>query len=237
VRAALKANKELYQTIQSGFNETLCEKFDVGAGGDVSSGIDILAEELFVQYLSPFGTIYSEESGIIGEGEHRIILDPLDGSDNFLSRIPYYGSSVALEIRGEVVAGIICNLVNGEVFVKTNKHFQVANIEKQHFSDVSKNICSAVGIFERAYRSTSAAKKLFSAEIKYRIPGASALSFAYASYVDFVIFEGELREYDSKAGLYMCENLYKYEYNGLLLICKDVKQFNYLKNILLEDAS
>jgi len=113
----------------------------------------------------------------------------------------------------------------------------VGNLEKKLFEDVVNNPCSTVGVFERAYRSTTYAKKLFDAQIKYRIPGASALSFAYAHQVDFVIFEGELREFDSRAGLFMCENLYKYEYNDLLLICKDLKQFQLLKNILLGDIS
>jgi len=198
----------------------------------VSRKIDIVAEDIFIKHLSSFGKIFSEESGEIGEGVYRIILDPIDGSDNYLSQVPYFGSSVALELDGDVLVGIICNFANGDIFVKTKERFEVAKLDEGHFSPVIKNPCSSVGIFERAYRSKVAAKKLYHEEIKYRIPGAAALSFAYAHYVDFVIFEGEMREYDAKAGLFMCENLYKYEYNDLLLICKDLKQFNFLKTIL-----
>ncbi len=203
----------------------------------MSREIDIMAENIFVKYLSKFGEIFSEESGLIGQGDYRIILDPIDGSDNFLSQIPYFGSSVALEKEGEVLAGIICNFANGDVFIKSDRYFKVGKLDKKDFSDVVNNPCSAVGIFERAYRSTNYAKKLYDAEIKYRIPGASALSFAYAHRVEFVIFEGNIRAFDSKAGLFMCENLYKYEYNDLTLICKDLKQFQYLKNILLGEPS
>jgi len=237
INASIEANAELYQIIKEGFDTRYSQKLFVGAGGDVSREIDIMAENIFIKYLSSFGQIYSEESGEIGEGEYRIILDPIDGSDNFLSQIPYFGSSVALEKEGKVLAGIICNFANGDVFIKSDSYFKVGNIEKKDFVAVVNNTCSSVGIFERAYRSVNYAKKLFDAEIKYRIPGAAALSFAYAHHVEFVIFEGEVREFDSKAGLFMCENLYKYEYNDLTLICKDLKQFEFLKNILLGDAS
>ena len=203
----------------------------------MSREVDIMAEKIFIKYLGSFGKIHSEESGEIGEGAYRIILDPIDGSDNFLSQIPYFGASIALEVEGEVLVGIISNFANGDIFVKTKEYFRVAKMDTSIFQDEVLNICSNVGIFERAYRSKNYAKKLYDARIKYRIPGASALSLAYAHRVDFVIFEGEMRDYDSKAGLFMCENLYKYEYNDLILICKDLKQFKYLKNILLGDAS
>ncbi len=203
----------------------------------MSREVDIMAEKIFIKYLGSFGKIHSEESGEIGEGDYRIILDPIDGSDNFLSQIPYFGASIALEVEGEVLVGIISNFANGDIFVKTKEYFRVAKMDTSIFQDEVLNICSNVGIFERAYRSKNYAKKLYDARIKYRIPGASALSLAYAHRVDFVIFEGEMRDYDSKAGLFMCENLYKYEYNDLILICKDLKQFKYLKNILLGDAS
>lgn len=196
-----------------------------------------MAEKIFIKHLGSFGRIDSEESGEIGKGAYRIVLDPIDGSDNFLSQLPYFGSSVALEKEGEVLAGIICNFANGDIFIKSKTYFRVGNLEKNDFEDVVNNPCSSLGIFERAYLSKIYAKKLFDAQIKYRIPGAAALSFTYAHRVDFVIFEGKVREFDSKAGLFMCENLYKYEYNDLLLICKDLKQFNFLKNILLGDAS
>jgi len=233
VKASVEANREIYKIIKKGFDEKLCRKLTVGAGGDVSREIDIVAENIFIKHLGAFGKIDSEESGEVGEGAYQIILDPLDGSDNFLSQVPYFGSSIALEKENEVLVGIICNFANGDIFVKTKEIFELGHLDERDFKSVVKNPCASVGIFERAYRSQTYAKKLFLHEIKYRIPGAVALSFAYAHYVDFVIFEGEIREYDSKAGLFMCENLYKCEYNNLTLICKDLKQFNSLKNILL----
>lgn len=223
--------------LQKGFDNAHCASLDIGAGGDISHEVDILAEKIFIQKLGHFGKIHSEESGDVGEGDYVITLDPIDGSDNYLSQIPYYGSSIALEYKEEVLVGMICNFATGDIFVKTKEFFRVGHLEDLVFRDEEKNSCSTVGVFERAYRSKCYAKKLSSQEIKYRIPGASALSLAYAHRVDFVIFEGEIRDYDGKAGLFMCENLYKYQYNNLLIICKDFEKFNLLKNILLEETT
>ena len=215
----------------------MCESLNVGAGGDVTRKIDLLAEDIFIKHLSCFGKIDSEESGLVGSGEYRIVLDPLDGSDNFLSQIPYYGSSLALELNGMVLVGVVCNFASGDIFIKTSSSFLEGDLRSGEYKEVGDNPCFSVGLFERAYRSCYMAPRLFKHKIRYRSLGASALSFAYAHRVAFVIFEGSLREYDSKAGLFMCENLYKYEYNGVTLISKDIKQFEMIKNILLEDLS
>ena len=228
------ANKKIYQFLSLGFENSFCQKHGKGAGGDESKEIDLIAERYFIEELSCFGKIISEESGKIGEGKKILWLDPIDGSDNFVSQIPYYGSSVALEENGVVKAGVIANFANGDIFVKDEKSFQVAKLNDLVFSDVKKNANSTVGVFERAYRSKVYAKKLSDALIKYRTPGAMALSLAYAQYFDFVILEDELREYDIKAGMFMCEDLYKYQYNDLTLICKDERKFEFYKNILLK---
>ncbi len=229
------ANQEIYKKLNSGFKTTYCNSYGEGVGGDISKEIDLIAERIFVDKLSPFGKIISEEGGDIGEGEAIIWLDPIDGSDNIISQIPYYGSSVALEIDRDVKVGVVCNFANGDIFVKSDSEFKVAKLDRLEFSDVVKNSCSSVGIFERAYLSKIYAKRLHKKKIKYRMPGAIALSLAYGHYVDFVIFEDKLREFDIKAGMKMCENLYKYQYNDLTLICKDEDKFLHYKKILLED--
>ncbi len=231
----IEANQAIYQRLKGGVNSELCRSFELGEGGDISKGVDLFAEEIFIDRLSSFGKIQSEESGQVGEGEALIWLDPIDGSDNFLSQIPYYGSSVALEIEGSVEAAVIANFANGDIFIKDAQGFRWAKMDKLHFEKVEKNPFASVGIFERAYRSKRYAERLRRNEIKYRMPGAIALTLAYAHYVDFVIFEDQLRPYDVKAGMKMCENLYKYQYNDLTLICHDAEKFEYYKKILLED--
>jgi len=62
--------------------------------------------------------------------------------------------------------------------------------------------------------------------IKYRSPGAFALSLAYAHDVDFVLYEGKMREYDIAAGLYMCEDLYVEKREDLLLVSQNKEIFD-----------
>ena len=195
-----------------------------------------MAENIFVKELNAFGMIYSEESGFIGSGgECLITLDPFDGSDNFLSKFPYFGTSVAIEDSTGIQAGIITNLANGTIAVKTPQRHCRASLKKLDFKDVVKNSDPKTGIFERAYLSAIYADKLKKSKIKYRIPGAVALSLSLSHDVSFIILEGNLRVFDIKAGLYMCEDLYRHKTNDLTIICHQENMFNRLKQILIED--
>ena len=236
INSAIKANKEIYNYLKSKNDKSLYEDSGfIGAGGDESKEIDLYCEKIFLSNLYSYGSIVSEESGILGKEDRLIWLDPLDGSDNFVSKIPYYGSSVALQVGDSVEVGIIANFANGDIFVKSDDSFKCAKLDSLQFKDVVKNRYSSVGLFERAYRSKIYAKRLSKHLIKYRTLGAIALSLAYAHYVDFIVLEDKLREYDIKAGMKMCENLYKYQYNDLTLICKDESRFLQIKKILLEE--
>ncbi|MEN8236936.1 MAG: inositol monophosphatase family protein [Pseudomonadota bacterium] len=69
-------------------------------------------------YARPDYGFIMEESGVI-EGkdpEHRWIIDPLDGTRNFLHGIPHFAISVALEKSGEIIAGITYDPVRDEMF-------------------------------------------------------------------------------------------------------------------------
>ncbi|MBN42244.1 MAG: inositol monophosphatase [Alphaproteobacteria bacterium] len=59
-----------------------------------------------------------EEGGIRSEGDgvHRWIVDPLDGTTNFLHGLPQFAVSIALEERGQIVAGIVYNPLTDELF-------------------------------------------------------------------------------------------------------------------------
>ncbi len=82
---------------------------------------DLKAEETLYRELSKARTGYSflmEESGVI-EGDdksHRWIIDPLDGTTNFLHSIPLFCISVALEREGQLVAGVIFNPITDELY-------------------------------------------------------------------------------------------------------------------------
>ncbi|HZZ34861.1 MAG TPA: inositol monophosphatase family protein [Caulobacteraceae bacterium] len=88
---------------------------------DFVSAADLKAEEFLFQELSKARPGYSflgEERGLV-EGTdktHRWIVDPLDGTTNFLHAIPHFAINIALERDGQVVAGVTYNPVTHDLF-------------------------------------------------------------------------------------------------------------------------
>ncbi len=76
----------------------------------------ILHEEL--SHARPKFGFHMEEGGdIIGEdATSRWIIDPIDGTTNFIHGIPHFAASVALEQRGEIIAGVIYNPITNELY-------------------------------------------------------------------------------------------------------------------------
>jgi myo-inositol-1(or 4)-monophosphatase len=209
IKACIKANEEIAEALKDGFDASFFEKTEVGAGGDVSSRLDLFAEDIFLKHLGPFGVIESEESGIIGEGEEKIIIDPIDGSSNALSLFPFYGTSVAkINREGILDAAMVCNLANGDLFFKSiDTSVQQGKLFTTHFHAPHTVPNAEVGLFEKAYVNPSLVSLLKQEKLKFRSPGAIALSLAYARSVKFVLFVGEFRIYDFAAGLALCEGL------------------------------
>lgn len=224
--AVISANKEITKLLESSSGDDFHQSISLGAGGDISSKIDLLAEDIFIKHLSCFGNIYSEECGFIDNKKNdNIIIDPIDGSDNFASNLPYYGTSVALKRDGKCIAAVVVNLANGEIFIKDEKSFQRANLKNMNLKNVEKNSYSKLGLFERTYCSKRTPELMRKHHIKYRSPGAFALSLAYAHDVDFVLYEGKMREYDIAAGIYMCEDLHVEKREDLLLVSQNKEIF------------
>ncbi|BAF71866.1 inositol monophosphatase family protein [Sulfurovum sp. NBC37-1] len=209
IEACIKANEEIASALEKGFDASWYEKTEVGAGGDVSSKLDLFAEQIFFKYLSPFGHIESEESGIMGEGDVKIIIDPIDGSSNALSLFPYYGTSVArVNAAGLLDAAVVCNLANGDLFVKSgNDDVLQGQLFSAEFHPRHVSSASEIGLFEKAYAHPLLVAALDKLGFKFRAPGAIALSLAYAHTVEYVLFVGPFRIYDFAAGLALCEGL------------------------------
>jgi myo-inositol-1(or 4)-monophosphatase len=226
-KAVIDANLEILELVKTKSHDKLCEKVSIGYGGDMSIQIDLLAEEIFVNHLSKYGNIYSEECGYINnKSEFDIVIDPIDGSSNFASNLPYFGTSVALKKNDTHVCSVIANLANQDIFIKDDKCLVSGKLIDLIFKETDVNTNSSVGIFERAYCSKNIFEKLKSLKIKYRSPGAIALSLAYARDVDFVLYEGALRAFDIEAGLHICEDLNLYQNSKILFISKDKEIFD-----------
>ncbi len=238
IQAAMQANQELFNYLQiQGLGAKDYQSFSLGAGGDISSGIDLEAEAIFIKYLQPFGVIASEESGEIGTSNDGvvIVLDPIDGSDNLLSHLPYFGTSIAYLHHGKCTQAVITNLANGDIFIKDDQGLRKGKLMQSSFEKVLKNPFSKVGIFERSYCSSKILPKLHSLGLKYRSPGAFALSLAYAHDVSFVLYEGFMRSYDVAAGLFMCEDLYMLMQEDIFLVSKDKEIFDKISPLFKND--
>lgn len=117
VQAALKAGRSLARD----FGEVQNLQVSLKGPGDYVSLADKRAEEIVFTELSRVRTGYSflmEERGeIVGDDpQHRWIVDPLDGTTNFLHGIPVFAVSIALERQGQLVAGVIYNPAMDELY-------------------------------------------------------------------------------------------------------------------------
>ena len=87
------------------------------AGGEITKYIDKVAENAVVTYIKNHNIecqLITEEAGIIGDKGFKIIMDPLDGTTNAVTGIPFYAVSFAF--WGESVYGFVKNLVNHDIY-------------------------------------------------------------------------------------------------------------------------
>ena len=117
IRAVEKAARSLVRD----FGEVEQLQVSRKGPGDFVSAADLRSEEIIFEELSkayPEHGFLMEERGKAGkaDAEARWIVDPLDGTTNFLHAIPHWNISVALEVKGEVVAGIVHDPIKNETF-------------------------------------------------------------------------------------------------------------------------
>ena len=117
VQAAMKAGRSLARD----FGEVQNLQVSLKGPGDYVSQADRKAEEIILGELArarPTYSVLAEESGARKgtDGMHRWIVDPLDGTTNFLHGIPLFAVSIALDRQGEIVAGVIYNPAMDELF-------------------------------------------------------------------------------------------------------------------------
>jgi myo-inositol-1(or 4)-monophosphatase len=117
VQAALKAGKSLSRD----FGEVQNLQVSLKGPGDYVSQADRKAEKIVKDELlkarPTYGFLGEESEEIKGtDGSHRWIVDPLDGTTNFLHGIPMFATSIGLERNGEIVAGVIYNPASDELF-------------------------------------------------------------------------------------------------------------------------
>tara|TARA_X000001036_G_scaffold422252_1_gene445033 strand:- start:38 stop:841 length:804 start_codon:yes stop_codon:yes gene_type:complete len=116
-KACMKASKNLIRD----FGEI--EKLQVSkkAPGDFVTSADKRTEKIIIEELlkvnSEYGII-SEEIGILNQSNksNRWIIDPIDGTMNFLNGIPQFAISIAYEENNEIICGVIFDPIKNEMF-------------------------------------------------------------------------------------------------------------------------
>jgi myo-inositol-1(or 4)-monophosphatase len=116
--AALKASRGLLRD----FGEVEQLQVSLKGPSDFVSNADLKAERTIKQELTRarpnYGLLFEEGGAAEGsDPSHRWIVDPLDGTTNFLHGIPHFAISIALEREGEIVAGLIYEPTRNEMFV------------------------------------------------------------------------------------------------------------------------
>lgn len=117
IKAARKAARGLVRD----FGEVENLQVSMKGAGDFVSRADIKAEATIKETLMEARPAYSwlaeeggEEKG--ADGMHRWIVDPLDGTTNFLHGLPHWAVSIALERKGEIIAAVVYDPAKDEMF-------------------------------------------------------------------------------------------------------------------------
>ena len=145
IKAAEKASKVLIRD----FGEV--EKLQVSLKGplDFVTNADKKVEKIIIEELSKSRkkySIISEEAGEIvkDDTENVWIIDPIDGTTNFLHGVPHFAISIALKSKKEIVAGLIFDPIKNEMFYAEKNNGAYFNNQRIRVSKkkILKNVFS-----------------------------------------------------------------------------------------------
>jgi myo-inositol-1(or 4)-monophosphatase len=209
-KACMKASKVLIRD----FGEIEKLQVSMKGAGDFVSSSDKKVEKIIINELikpHPDYAIFSEEAGSINEKNknNRIILDPIDGTMNFLNGIPHFAISIAYEENNELISGIIFDPIKNELFVAEKGNGAYLNNTRTR---VSKNKKLKESILATGGPNPSSKKKedIFnefvslssSVSIPVRKFGSAALDLAYVACGRFDgYWQWELNLWDVAAGI------------------------------------
>ena len=194
IKASEKASKALIRD----FGEV--EKLQVSKKGpsDFVTNADLKAEKIIVDELKkarPNYSIISEENGIEENKDknNTWIIDPIDGTTNFLHGIPHFAISIALKSNNDLVSGLIFDPIKNEMFFAEKNNGAFFN---KHRIKVSKKNNINECLF------ATGGKLNHEPEISYRKSGSAALDMAYVAAGRYDgYFQKNLHLWDIAAGI------------------------------------
>ena len=197
IKACEKASKILIRD----FGEV--EKLQVSKKGpsDFVTNSDLKTEKIIMEELAkgrPDYSIISEENGVKENKDNKNtwIIDPIDGTVNFLHGIPHFATSIALKHENEIISGLIFDPIKDEMFYAEKNNGAYLNNKRIRVS--KKN-----NIQECLFASGKVDKKI---EFSYRKSGSAALDLAYIACGRYDgYFQKNLHLWDIAAGLILVE--------------------------------
>ena len=209
VQAALKAGRSLTRD----FGEVQNLQVSVKGPSDYVSQADRKAEEIVYQELSKARPAYSflmeERGGVEGtDPQHRWIVDPLDGTTNFLHGIPIFCTSIALERQGQIVAAVIYNPAMDELYTAEKGGGAFFNDRRIRVAARSKLadtvICTGIPHLGRGHHGNALRelRNVMAETAGIRRTGSAAMDLAWVASGRFDGFwEHDLSPWDMAAGI------------------------------------
>ena len=239
-RACIKASKSLIRDFGEIENLQVSSK----GPGDFVSSADKRTEKILIEELQkahPDYGIVTEETGIINKSntKNRWIIDPIDGTMNFLNGIPQFAISIGYEEDHEIKCGVIFNPIMNEMFCAEKGNGAYLNNSRIRVSN-KKKIKDAIIVTGGPKGASKIRDKIFSEYINVsnnvsnvRKFGSAALDMAYVACGRFDgYWQRELNYWDIAAGIVILK-----EAGGFVDFFEEDLNFPLKKNILASNAN
>ena len=142
INIMVKACRKAAKTLIRDFGEIENLQVSLKGPGDFVTASDKKVEKILIDELQkarPNYSILSEEIGKINNDESfKWIIDPIDGTANFLHGIPHFAISIGLEHDGEIICGIIYDPIKDDMFVAEKGNGSYLNNQRIRVSSRSK---------------------------------------------------------------------------------------------------
>ena len=208
-KACMKASRSLIRD----FGEIENLQVSTKGPGDFVTSADRRTEKILIEELQkahPDYGIITEESGEINKSnlKNRWIIDPIDGTMNFLNGIPQFAISIGYEEYGEVKCGVIFNPITNEMFLAEKGNGSYLNNSRIRVSN-KKKISDSLLVTGGPKQASKIKNKIFSEYISVsknvsniRKFGSAALDMAYVACGRFDgYWQRELNYWDIAAGI------------------------------------
>ena len=240
-RACMKASRSLIRD----FGEIEHLQVSSKGPGDFVSSADKRTEKIIIEELQkahPEYGIITEETGIINKSniKNRWIIDPIDGTTNFLNGIPQFAISIAYEENNEIMCGIIFDPIKNEMFTAEKGNGAYLNNSRIRVSN-KKKLSDSLLVTGGPKHSSKNKEKIFSEYIeisrKILFPirkfGSAALDLAYVACGRFDgSWHRELNYWDFAAGIVILK-----EAGGFIDFFENDNNIPLKKNVLASNSN